>query len=155
MCDVCSPTSRTTWEYLWIHHIFFYLSLIIVTVQATSRRYQGMNFFFMFCCFAMNRRPHGSRYVRPHGTAVCPPYMRRGWWLQMSSSAKYWQRYSVGSVVGMWSDLGLADLWCVCLNKIASKNGVKCDPIKRPWLPASSYGRYGAPLPAIKHTTIN
>ncbi len=41
----------------------------------------------------------------------------------------------------------------MCLDKIASKNGVKYDPINRPWWPASSYGCYGAPLPAIKHTT--
>jgi len=27
----------------------------------------------------------------------------------------------------MSSDLGLAELWVVCLDKIASKNGVKCD----------------------------
>jgi hypothetical protein len=32
-------------------------------------------------------------------------------------------------VVGMWSDLGLGDLWCVCLDKNAIKNGVKCNRI--------------------------
>ena len=37
----------------------------------------------------------------------------------MSSSAKYWRRYLVGSVVDMRSDVGLAELWCVCLDKIA------------------------------------
>ena len=52
--------------------------------------------FFVFCCFTMKRRPHGSRYGRPYGTAVCPPYMRRGERLQTSSSAKYWRRYLVG-----------------------------------------------------------
>ena len=111
--------------------------------------------FFIFCCFAMNRQPHGSRYVRPYGTTVCPPYIRRGWWLQMSSSAKYWWRYSVGWVVGMWSDLGLAELWVVCLDKNTNKNRVKRNRRNWPWRPASSYGRYGAPLLAIKHTTIN
>ena len=28
-------------------------------------------------------------------------------------------RYRVGMVVGLWSDLGLSDLWRVCLDKIA------------------------------------
>ena len=55
----------------------------------------------------------------------------------------------------MWLDLGLAELWVVCLDKNTNKNRVKRNRRNRPWRPASSYGRYGAPLPAIKHTTIN
>jgi len=45
------------------------------------------------------KRPHPPNiggYGQPYGTAVCPPYMRRGERLQTSSSAKYWQRYLVG-----------------------------------------------------------
>jgi hypothetical protein len=39
----------------------------------------------------------------------------------MSSSTKYWWRYLVvvGSVVDKRSDVGLAELWCVCLDKMA------------------------------------
>ena len=55
----------------------------------------------------------------------------------------------------MWSDLGLGELWVVCLDKNTNKNRVNRNRRNRPWRPASSYGRYGAPLPAIKHTTIN
>jgi hypothetical protein len=87
-----------------------------------------------------------------HYTASIPTYMGRVWLLETSSSAEYWRRYLVGWVVGLSSDLGLADLCCVCLTKNTNKNMVKCD---RPWRPPLSHGCYGATRPAKKHTTIN
>ena len=67
--------------------------------------------FFVICCFDMNRRPDGRQLPTMHVQRVVHQ--------MSSSSAEYWLRYSIGSVVDMWSDLGLADLWCVCLDKLA------------------------------------
>jgi hypothetical protein len=48
--------------------------------------------------------------------------------------------------------MGLAELWCVCLDKIARSNAIKFDG---PWQPLPSYSRYGPTPPATKHATIN